>query len=183
MRDVESILPLCPKEKFDSSLFILKFPCIDNITQDILDMERDIVLFKVDVACAFRNLRADLSDPLKLGIKWDNAYYVDLIIAFGWTYGSASFQILADAIAHIMAKKGVKLHYYIDDFIVVTSNLKAEKQFSYLCDLLHEFGLPLNKDKLSPPTKRLPCLSIDMTLKIIPWVLHRTSWRPYIINA
>ena len=150
------------KEKFDSSTFSLKFPNIDNITQDIIDAKGDVVLFKVDVARAFRNLRVDPADALKLGMHWRDAFYIDLAIAFGWTHGSGSFQLLSDAIAHIVAKRGLKLHCYIDDYIVVTSRSKAEKQFTLLCDLLHELGLPLNKDKLTPPTKRITCLGIDI---------------------
>ena len=46
-------------------------------------MEGDVALFKVDVARAFHNYRVDVADALKLGIKWDNVYYVDLEIAFG----------------------------------------------------------------------------------------------------
>ena len=84
---------------------------------------------------------------------------------FGWTHISRSFQILSDAIAHIMAKKGVKLHCYIDDYTVATLKLfKATEQFLLLCDLLQELGLFLNKDKLTPPTKRLMCLGIDIDI-------------------
>ena len=57
-------------------------------------------------------VRVDPADVLKLVIKWNKAFYVDLLIAFGWRHGSGSFQILS--------KKGVKLHCYIDDYIVVT---------------------------------------------------------------
>ena len=77
------------------------------------------MLFKVDVERAFRNLRVDSADALKLGIKWADTYYMDLAIVFVWMHGSGSFQILSDAIAYIMANKGVKLHCYIDDYIAV----------------------------------------------------------------
>ena len=80
------------------------------------------------MARAFRNLRVDPADALKLGIKWNKAFYVDQAIAFGWTYRSRSFRIFSDAIAYIMAKKGVKMHCYIDDYIVVRSKLKATEQ-------------------------------------------------------
>ena len=118
----------------------------------------------MDVAHAFHNLRVNLADALKLGIRWAYEFYVDLVIVFGWTHGSGSFQILSDAIAHIMDKKGVKLHCYIDEYIVVTSKSKAAEQFEMLCDLLHELGLPLNKNKLTPPSKQLTCLGIDIDI-------------------
>ena len=89
---------------------------------------------------------------------------MDPAIAFGWTHWSGSFQILSDAIAYIMAKKGVTLHCYIDDYIVVMSKLKATEQFSLLCDLLQELGLPFNKDKATSSSKRLACLGIDIEI-------------------
>ena len=152
------------KDKFDSVAFALKFPSIDNITQDIVNHKGDTVLFKVDVARAFRNLRVDPADALKLGIRWADAFFVDLSVAFGWKHGSGSFQILSDAIAHIMAKKGVNMHCYIDDYIVVTSRSEAVDQFTTLCDLLHELGLPINGDKLTPPSTRITCLGIDINI-------------------
>ena len=118
--------------KFDDSAFVLKF------------------LFKIDVARAFRNLRVDPVDSLKFGIKWNGGYYADLEVTFGWTHGSASFQILSDPIAHIVAKANVKLHWYIDDYIAVVPKAKAGEKFQFVCDLLDELGLPLNYDKLSP---------------------------------
>ena len=143
---------------------MLKFPNIDHITEDIVRCTDDCVLFKIDVARAFRNLRVDPVDSLKLGIMWNGNYYADLAVAFGWTHGSAAFQILSDAIAHIVAKAGIKLHCYIDDYIAVVPKTKADDKFKHVCDLLTELGLPLNYDKLTPPTKRLTCLGIDINI-------------------
>ena len=152
------------KNEFDHTPFILKFPTIDSIAQNISEAGDDVVLFKVDVARAFRNLRVDPANALKFGIKWADAFYVDLAIAFGWTHGSGAFQILSDAIAFIMAKKGVKLHCYIDDYIIVSSKHKALTEFTLLCDLLNELGLPMNESKLTPPTKELTCLGININI-------------------
>ena len=44
------------------------------------------------------------------------------------------------------------------------SKLKATEPFSTLCDLLQELGLPLNKNKVTPPTKKLTCLGIDIDI-------------------
>ena len=151
-------------DRFDDSAFVLKFPNIDHITEDIVRCTDDCVLFKIDVARAFRNLRVDPVDSLKLGIMWNGNYYADLAVAFGWTHGSVAFQILSDAIAHIVAKAGIKLHCYIDDYIAVVPKTKAEDKFKHVCDLLTELGLPLNYDKLTPPTKRLTCLGIDINI-------------------
>ena len=54
--------------RFDASPFILKFPTVDDIDDDIVKCTEDTVLFKVDVARAFRNLRVDPADSLKPGV-------------------------------------------------------------------------------------------------------------------
>ena len=153
------------KALFDGSPFTLKFPTVDDIASDIIECTDDPVLFKVDVARAFRNLRVDPADSLQLGIKWQNNFYIDVGIAFGWTHGSASFQILSDAIAYIMSKEGIRLRCYIDDYIAVVPRSKAEGVFKRMCALLTELGLPINQDKLTAPTKRLTCLGIDIDIE------------------
>ena len=61
-----------------------------------------------------------------------------------------AYQILSDAIAHIVAKVDIKIHCYIDDYIAVVPKAKAEEKFRFVCDMLDELGLPLNYDKLTP---------------------------------
>ena len=85
-------------------------------------------------------------------------------MAFGWIHGSASFQLVADVITHIMKRKGFKSFAYIDDFILVNPKPKAKKAFDTLTDLLQELGLPMNDDKRTPPTRALTCLGIHIDL-------------------
>ena len=88
---------------------------------------------------------------MKLGIRWNDSYYANLAVSFGWMYGSVAFQILSDAVAHIVAMTGVKLHCYIK----VVPKVKADEKFRDVCDLLNELVLPLNCDKLILPPKAL----------------------------
>ena len=55
------------KNKLDHSAFVLKFPNIDHITEDIVHCMEECVFFKIDVAHTFRNLMVDPGDSLKLG--------------------------------------------------------------------------------------------------------------------
>ena len=139
------------KDNFDGSPFILKFPTVDDIARDIIECTEDAVLFKVAVACAFGNLRVDPADSLKFGIKWNDGFYVDVGIVFGWMHGSALFQILSDAMTYIMAKEGIRLRCYIDDYIAVVPKSKAQQPFTRLCALLKELDLPINCEKLTAP--------------------------------
>ena len=63
-------------DNFDGFPFVLKFTTVHDIGHDIVKSTEDTVLFKVDVACTFRNLRVDPADSLKFSISWSGTYYV-----------------------------------------------------------------------------------------------------------
>ena len=79
------------RDIFDNRPFTLKFPKIQDIVDQILITE-DPMLFKIDVARAFRNLRANPVDAVKLGICWADKWYIDPRIVFGWASGTSAFR-------------------------------------------------------------------------------------------
>ena len=56
------------KDSFDGRKFSLKFPTIDDIINHITSIVGDPVIYKIDVARAFRNIRVDPVDAIKFGI-------------------------------------------------------------------------------------------------------------------
>ena len=152
------------RSRFDGDLFCLKFPSIDDIVREICSHKDDAVIAKIDVARAFRNLRVDPADAIKLGISWGNDVYIDAAVAFGWVHGSAAFQRVSDAVTFIMANVGVKMFAYIDDYIIVSSKASGDAHFRRLASLLTELGLPSNLDKQTPPCRKLTCLGIQIDL-------------------
>ena len=85
------------RHEFDYCPFTLKFPFIHDIADTICHDVTDPILFMIDVACTFHNLRVDLVDANKRsnqvganksGISWDGKFYLDLSITFGWMPGS-----------------------------------------------------------------------------------------------
>ena len=152
------------RDMFDNRPFTLKFPKIEDIVDQILVTE-DPMLFKIDVARAFRNLRADPVDAVKLGICWADKWYIDPAIAFGWASGTSVFQMVADAISFIMAKENCKIFAYVDDFIGVAPRAVAAAHFQRLSDLLTELGLPMNPQKKTPPCRSLTCLGITINIQ------------------
>ena len=71
------------RNRFDTSDFCLKFPAIDDIANEICKHGDDVTIAKVDMARAFRNLRLDPADAMKLGIKWRNDAFIDISGADG----------------------------------------------------------------------------------------------------
>ena len=160
------------KLNFDGRSFTLKFPSVDDVVGHILQIE-DPLIFKIDMARAFRNVRVDPVDALKFGLSWRDALYIDGGVVFGWTHGSAAFQMVANAISFIMSSSECVRNAYIDD-IVVTQSSQAKEQYDQLSDLLGTLGLPMNLSKKAPPPcKVLTYLGIvvnivDGTLSIAP---------------
>ena len=54
-------------------------------------------LIKIEMARAFRNLRVNPADALNFGIEWQGYMYLESAVMFGWTHGSAAYQLLSDA--------------------------------------------------------------------------------------
>ena len=123
----------------------------------------EVYLNKIDVVRAFRNLRLDHVDALKLGIKWENGFYIDGSVVFSCVHGSSAFQMTSDAISHITRYKNHKIFAYID-YIIVGSKLTTNQAFKDLSDLLTELGLPMNPDKKTPPTRDLTYFGIPINI-------------------
>ena len=57
-------------------------------------------------------------------------------------------QRIADAIVHVLAKRGVVAHMYLDDIVVVTATKEEGlTQYRVVADLLKELGLPEATEK------------------------------------
>ena len=91
-------------------------------------------------------------------------FYLDPSVAFGWTHGSAAFQMVSDAVTHILKASGCSIFPYIENYVGVASSNDAQGQFHLLYDLLSSLGLPINKDKLDPPSDALICLGIRINI-------------------
>ena len=69
-----------------------------NIQVQICKYSTKVLLSKIDISRAFRNLRVDSADVIKFGIKWKGAFFLCITALFDLVHGSSSFQVIADAI-------------------------------------------------------------------------------------
>ena len=70
------------KCNFDIGDFTLKLPSVDDILERSLQVE-DPLMFIIDIARAFRNLRVDPLDALKFDLSECDVFYVNTDIVFG----------------------------------------------------------------------------------------------------
>ena len=98
------------KEVYDGYNFRLSYPSVDDIVNDIANSYDNLLLYKLDISCAFRNLRIDPLDYGVMGIHWDDKYFIDVSIAFGFKHGSVQMQRLGDLVRHEMAKQSFTVY-------------------------------------------------------------------------
>ena len=72
--------------------------------------------------------------------------------------------MVSDAVTFIMQKHGAKIFAYIDDYIGIADACDATHHFNDLHTLLIRLGLPINQQKLSPPSKTLSCLGVHINI-------------------
>ena len=94
---------------YDGALYELKYPSLDNIGGAIEDMGPDVLLSKIDVSRAFRNLRVDPYDFDVLGLKWKGMSYLDISVPMGLKMGSA----LCHRTTDVMTSRNVRIYNYI----------------------------------------------------------------------
>ena len=88
-----------------------------------------MLLYKFDISRAFKNLCIDPLDYGVMGIHWDDKYFIDISVAFGFKHGSAHMQRLGDLICHEIAKQNFTVYLYIDDIIGLQNTAQAAAAF------------------------------------------------------
>ena len=148
-----------PSDKYLGTEFVLTYPSVDNITQEVLRLGRGCKIFKVDIRRAFRHVPIDPGDVDLLGLHWKE-YFIDRSLPFGFKHGSSIFQRISDAVRCIMRQEGHGIWNYIDDFLCVSLPSKINATFDRLQELLQELGLTVSAKKLVPPSTQVTCLGI-----------------------
>ena len=141
--------------------FVLTYPSIDNITNEVLKLGKGCQIFKIDISRAFRPVPIDPGDLDLLGLHWEDDF-LDRSLPFGFKHGSSIFQRLSDAVHFIMSQEGHSIWNYIDDFLCVSLPSKIGQTFTRLQELLQELGLTVSVKKLVPPSTRVTCLGIQV---------------------
>ena len=112
--DSESVNDCIPRGVYDSQDYILTLPSLDYLLAYVLRVNNPC-LINIDIARAFRNIRIDPGNTLKLCVSHNYLYYIDKSLAFGAAHGTAIFQRVLDGIRRIMQVFSVQIWNYIDD--------------------------------------------------------------------
>ena len=104
------------KGSLDGASFKLRLPSPLDLGRLMRSLGRGCMLYKIDLSCAYRQLRSDPLDWPLLGVTWDGQYYVDLAIPFGLRHGAPACQRVSEAAGEVAAfLYGVLVLAYVDD--------------------------------------------------------------------
>ena len=152
------VSPLMVRDKQDS----MKKRTIMG-TNSLIKLGPAALIYKVDISRAFRQIKIDPRDIDLLGLKFQNQYFIDKSVPFGYRNGSQIFQRCTDAIRFTMQQHGFPhLFNYIDDLIYTGLPSNINHSFQFLLQLLQELGLDISHKKLVSPSTSVVCLGIHM---------------------
>ena len=151
-----------PKDTYLGTPYKLHYPTVDDYVRLILHNGVGCLLYKVDLARAFRMIPADPLDYPLLGISWNDKIYIDTAIGFGLRTGSMICQRVTDAIGYVMGQRyGAKTLQYVDDCVGVEGNdATAMDAYTNLRRVISSLGLQEASDKLCPPSTCMEFIGI-----------------------
>ena len=80
------------KNIYLETAYTLHYPSMDNITTVLVKLGPAAQLYKIDISCTFLQIKIDHSDIDLLGMYFQNQYYLNLLIAFGYRHCSKIFR-------------------------------------------------------------------------------------------
>ena len=147
------------------TVYQIRYPTVDDITDHILSLEGPVKLYKIDLSRAFRQLRTDPSDFNLLTLRWHDSYYADTFCPFGHCSGAMACTRVTNMFRYVMAQRKDVIINYVDDLIGCGRPGEVEIAFQFLKNLLEKLGFPISVSKLVEPAVKCHCLGILINTK------------------
>lgn len=108
---------------------------------------------KFDIESVYQNITIHPLDRHLLGLKWSNAYNIDLALPFGLRSAPAIFNSVAELVKWILVQNyGIEgLLHYLDDFITPVA-----------VAVVARLGLPLHPQKFLGPASSMVIQRIEL---------------------
>ena len=117
--------------------FEMHYPSVDHIVDQLNHFGPAAQIFKIDISRAFRHIHTDPGDIDLLGLKFNNKFFIDLSLPFGFRFGSFFFSKISYAIRYTMACHGYpNTSNYIDDFCTAIYHKKLVLLMTFCCSYL-----------------------------------------------
>ncbi|XP_029184192.2 uncharacterized protein LOC114952381 [Acropora millepora] len=160
-----------PKDSYLDNDHKLQLPGVDRLIQFIRSHGPHCLIYKKDLARAFRQIPVDPKDVSFLGFPVNNQLYFHTCFPFGLRSATMVCQRVTKAVIHILSSEGYVADVYIDDFYGVEKTELAGVAFNRMTELFKELGLAASPAKDQLPNTQMLVLGIwfntdDMTISV-----------------
>jgi len=115
---------------------------------------------KLDVRWGFNNVRIKSRDEWKAAFRTNRGLFEPLIMFFGMTNSSATFQTMMNDVFRIVIAEGIVV-VYLDDILIFTkTEEKHEQVVQRVLEILAEHKLFLHPEKYEFPRKQIEYLGL-----------------------
>ena len=146
--------------------YSLQYMKVDDIMAGIMQLGRGTLMAKFDVQSAYRIVPIHPEDRPLLCMKWQGAYYVDMVLPFGVRSAPYIFTCIADLVEWI-AKQNYNvsfLMHYLDDFHTLgpPGSLACQRNLDNSIHCFSQLGIPLHPEKFEGPCTCMTVLGIEL---------------------
>jgi len=115
---------------------------------------------KLDVRWGFNNVRIKSRDEWKAAFRTNRGLFEPLVMFFGMTNSSATFQTMMNDVFRIVIAEGIVV-VYLDDILIFTkTEEKHEQVVQRVLEILAEHKLFLHPEKYEFPRKQIEYLGL-----------------------
>ena len=162
------------KHVYEGGPYKLRLPTPLDLAEHMANKGKGCLLFKVDLARAYRQLPSDPWDWALLGVNWANNSFVDTAIPFGVCHGAMACQRTTEALCHISTSdNNTDSEAYMDDMATVCEPDidKALSIYNGFLDNVDELGLQVSLLKCSPPAIEMTWVEVTFnSIKMAMWI-------------
>ena len=141
-------------------------PSVQSMVCRLNDLGPGCLLYKRDLAGAFRQFSSDPGDYNFTAVFWDGSIYLDTRLAMGLRSAAYCCQSVTELIAKIVSKKAF-VFVYLDDFGGAEKADRALSSFNHLGWMLKHCGLVEAPEKAVAPTTKMDWLGV--TFDTVEW--------------
>ncbi|CAH1256970.1 Hypp1765 [Branchiostoma lanceolatum] len=150
-----------PSREYLGDPFLLTLPSYAAFEDLLRQKGPGCLLFKRDLARAYRQIPVDPHDYHLLGYTWEGKFYFDSSLPFGLRSAAMACQRTTNAVSFLFAEQGFSCTNYIDDFGGADTPDKADLAFETLGQTFRSLGLAESEDKASPPAPQMTFLGVE----------------------
>ena len=149
------------------------FPKVDDFVELIKAKGKGCLLFKRDLARAYRQISVDPKNFNLVSFVWKKHIFCDTVLSMGLRSAANICQRVTNAISFILLQMGIAILNYLDDFAGAERRDNAIFTYNCLGTVLQKCGFVESIEKASPPSEIMSFLGVlfntlTMTMEITP---------------